>query len=1357
MKNKLRMLSKRAIASYLQIFTLVIAIFAFSFLIAPAVSADSISTVTTPQATVCCEKTTYGAWCQNSKATSCDTSFRVTPTSCDATSFCKAGCCYNSNEGTCSENTPQLVCQQNNGVWADSASCAIPQCNLGCCVLDNQAAFVTLVRCKKLSGFFGLQTNFRTDINSESACIATAQAQDRGACVFEEEFTKTCKFTTRGECSAMNGKNSGSTNASSDITFHKDYLCTAEELGTNCGKSTQTTCIDGKDEVYFLDTCGNPANIYDSSKKDEPAYWRKIIAKKDSCGATSSNGNSNSASCGNCDYFSGSFCRNYDSSKDTSRPTYGDKMCRDLNCKNTQDGKSYKHGESWCIYDAKTGGGLDLAGSRQFKHICIAGEELVEPCADFRNEICIQDVIKTDKGVNFQQAACRVNRWQDCVGQKDEDDCLNEDKRDCQWIEGVTGQDALGGNQTSTVKADKDGEAEVKQLKKHEVCVPDVPPGLKFWESGEAEGVCSQGNSICTVGYEKGLFGKASAKINSECLDADWTKKRQEVCSALGDCSGSVETCADGKCEVKQGVYTVLKTNSFISGTVGRVISVFAEVVSFMILENFEVVGGAGYDATRYPFLQNSPNWLGNAEANAGKERTVAGGTGGDAVAKAAAEAAKQTAASSVNKALLDNIGAYKGSWSSAGQQIIGGSKYNTDFAMINGEKIIRVPAGAESVYYKEGATAGSLGEKIGAPSAAQTGEKGLMGGINALMANTIVSSLMYAGAIAGVVYLAAGLFGASANTQKALAAGTFAGVMTYNLVNPLATGAGWNMELFGMAKNFMGSGGLGASAPLLSWGLAIGVGFAVFAMMYKKTSSKTVTFDCKPYEPPTGGSFCESCNKDLFRPCSEYRCQSLGQACKLLNEDVSGKEKCVWVNPNDVKSPTITPWKEVLTTGYSYIPMATRPSSRGTQIVRDAASDGCVKAFTPLRFGISTNEPTQCKIDYNNTVNVRDVKNAYDSMGYYFGESNLYDYNHSQTLRLPGPAALAAQNISPEIGLDGKFTLFVRCQDANGNVNEDEFAMQFCVEKGPDTTPPKIEGTSIPTEMPVQFNTEEVDIEVYVNEPASCKWSKQDKDYDLMENEMLCDQNVWEINSNMLYKCFTKLTGLENRIDNNFYFRCKDQPYAADQNDRIVNSESYPFVIKGTQPLNIKANSVKPNGTIQGFSNVVSVDLELETENGYNKGDAICYYSTSTVDSSFIKMFETGTNKHKQNQQLTVGIYTYYLRCVDLGGNADYNQTTFTVEVDRNAPSIVRIYNEGGNLRVETDEKSTCYYSENLNQQCNFAIDDGKKMLYQNATAHFAEWKTNNNLYIKCVDTSGNQPNPTDCSIIARPYNALK
>lgn len=536
---------------------LVIAIFAGMI----SVNAQ-VSSVNPAQSTVCCEKTNWGAWCQNAAEGSCDKSNGLleTPASCEATSFCKLGCCYDSNEGTCMENTPQKVCDLNSGTWADSASCQIPQCNLGCCVLDNQAAFTTLVRCKKLSAQYGLTTNFRTDITSETDCVATAQAQDRGACVFEQEFTTTCKFTTKGDCDAMQKTVSGNGTVS-NVTFHKDFLCTAEELGTNCNMQDKTMCIPGKDEVYFVDTCGNPANIYDASKRNDKAYWRKIISKADSCGSSSSSGNANSPSCGNCDYFSGSFCRQYDSTKDT-RPTYGDNVCRDLNCKNTIDGNNYKHGESWCVYDSATGGGQDLAGSRSFKHVCIAGEEIVEPCADFRQEVCFQDTISTDKGP-FQQAACIVNRWQDCTAQTKKDDCTNTDKRDCRWIDGVIGQDNLVGNQTNASSSSDS----VDELHAHGVCVPDVPPGLNFWTAGEAEGVCAQGNAQCMVQFDKKLIGSKTATANAECLDSSWTQKRQEVCQAIGDCSGTKEECADGKCSIKPGVWSVIQSGFGVSGT----------------------------------------------------------------------------------------------------------------------------------------------------------------------------------------------------------------------------------------------------------------------------------------------------------------------------------------------------------------------------------------------------------------------------------------------------------------------------------------------------------------------------------------------------------------------------------------------------------------------------------------------------------------------------------------------------------------------------------------------------------------------------------------------------------------------
>ncbi len=410
-------------------------------LIAPMISSEGIN--------YCCEKTLSGAWCLPDAQSNCDPAFLSAPTSCDSTSYCKRGCCYDSKEGTCDQNTPQRVCADSGGTWSDEPSCVIPQCELGCCILGDQAALVTMARCKSLSGFYGLITDFRKDITDEVQCIMTANSQDKGACVSEDPqmHALTCKFTTRGDCGGIDGV--VGTNESGK-RFYKDTLCSAEELGTVCGQSTKTMLVEGKDEIYFQDTCGNPANIYDAKKSKDKAYWTKVYTKDESCGSGSSN--ANSASCGNCDYFLGSMA------KKKAGATYGDYICVDLGC------KGHKHGESWCESD---NGGV---GDRYYKQICLNNEVLVEPCADFKDEICIQNSMN-----GFSEAACVVNRWQDCVLQQEQQDCENSDKRDCKWIEGYYFTE--GKQVQFSVKDEKNN----KKITPTGLCAPKYPSGQNFW------------------------------------------------------------------------------------------------------------------------------------------------------------------------------------------------------------------------------------------------------------------------------------------------------------------------------------------------------------------------------------------------------------------------------------------------------------------------------------------------------------------------------------------------------------------------------------------------------------------------------------------------------------------------------------------------------------------------------------------------------------------------------------------------------------------------------------------------------------------------------------------------------------
>lgn len=469
----------------------------FIFGIASFVSAQAVD----PE--VCCEKTNAGLYCQNVPESQCSPGSQKSPTSCESTSFCRIGTCYSGVEGTCTDS-PQTVCNARNATWSPAAPA---QCNLGCCTLGDQASFVSLVRCKRLASFLGISVNYNKGITNEAACILSVRNQDKGACVYEFEFEKTCKFTTRESCSSgINGTGGG--------TFYKDKLCTARDLGTVCSPTGNTACLPGKEEVYYIDSCGNPGNVYDSSKKSDLNYWNNIVKPENGCNPNDAN--INSKTCGNCNYMKGSICR---AAAKSNKPTFGNNICTNLNCVDAK-GKARRHGESWCEYDDAGGknDGKNSVGSRYFKHVCENGQEVVENCADFRQEECIQDKITAPDGYEFQQAACRVNRWQDCLGQESKEDCENGDRRDCLWRIGLSPVSATAGT-----------------------CLPKNPPGLQFWSGEEAKKQCAQANVKLNIVYEKGLFDKSGdCKQNCMGLDQEWINSRALMCNAMGDCGPNI-------------------------------------------------------------------------------------------------------------------------------------------------------------------------------------------------------------------------------------------------------------------------------------------------------------------------------------------------------------------------------------------------------------------------------------------------------------------------------------------------------------------------------------------------------------------------------------------------------------------------------------------------------------------------------------------------------------------------------------------------------------------------------------------------------------------------------------------------
>ena len=88
-------------------------------------------------------------------------------------------------------------------------------------------------------------------------------------------------------------------------------------------------------------------------------------------------------------------------------------------------------------------------------------------------------------------------------------------------------------------------------------------------------------------------------------------------------------------------------------------------------------------------------------------------------------------------------------------------------------------------------------------------------------------------------------------------------------------------------------------------------------------------------------------------------------------------------------------------------------------------------------------------------------------------------------------------------------------------------------------------------------------------------------------------------------------------------------------------------------------------------------------------------------------------------------------------------------METDTSAPVVVRVFREGQNLKIITNEEASCVYD---NKDCLYSFDDGIEMT-SNDKVHFVGWDPDKNFYIKCQDEFGNQPAPQSCSIIVRPF----
>jgi len=575
------------------------------------------------------------------------------------------------------------------------------------------------------------------------------------------------------------------------------------------------------------------------------------------------------------------------------------------------------------------------------------------------------------------------------------------------------------------------------------------------------------------------------------------------------------------------------------------------------------------------------------------------------------------------------------------------------------------------------------------------------------------------------------------------LAAGTAAGYFLYQ--------AGVT-QIFSEAIGF-GAGAGGAGGPI---GIVIGVAVSiiVFAIMYKNTASDTIIYNCNLWEAELGGKNCKLCN-DQDIPCTEYQCMSLGQSCKYEIDEETGQSLCYWENEYDITAPEISAWDGALIDEdlYEYIPYDQVSSGdKGVELIYGESDNGCAPAWTEISFGVESDERIKCKISPDV------VFDDYEDMPPLYFSNGMRLYQHKYALSLPTTEALESENITVENG--GVYEMYVRCQDSNGNANPGNFVIKFCIDEGPDEDAPIIRGSSPIDNTPIANSNEFENATIYVNEPSECRWDHQDRSYELMENEMGCATDARSVNSQSVYECKSTLDSLVDNSENTFYFRCEDQPWLGGtegESQRNVNTQSYELTLISTEDLII--TDVGPTGDIFDSTSPVPVELTATTEFGADEGGAICSLSKTGEEGSFIEFYYGSDERyshyeHSQTIYLGEGEYTYYIRCIDRAGSIAEEDIEFSVEVDEEGPSIIRLFKEDDYLRIMTDEDAQCYYS---NFDCNFYQEDGIEFTTPSGdedVIHYADWdeEGQTTYYIRCKDVYGN--GFSDSCTTVRPFD---
>jgi hypothetical protein len=514
------------------------------------------------------------------------------------------------------------------------------------------------------------------------------------------------------------------------------------------------------------------------------------------------------------------------------------------------------------------------------------------------------------------------------------------------------------------------------------------------------------------------------------------------------------------------------------------------------------------------------------------------------------------------------------------------------------------------------------------------------------------------------------------------------------------------------------------------------GVGFIIYAIMrlfvslFQKAEKNyyyVTEFKCSTWEPPKTGN-CDECNNDV-RPCSEYKCRSIGENCRYF---VENGEPGYCATFSDIWSAKITPWNEKLNSGNKY----TNITDSGFRIVGNETNSKEVKAWKPVIFGIITNEQAICKIDTNHSKGYDDMRYTMISDKDYL-TGKIDGEHHWITL---SPHIISGnEKVNGEVPAlnEGDNKYYIICKNFAGSVNNAPYLVNVKQAEGPDLSPANVMRTAPEDNSWLAYNSTNLIFGLFLDEPAECKYSIE------------YDYNTYEEMPNN----FTCLTGQERSIYGEWpciaeienitpitkvFVKCKDQPglNETDLQLRNVNRQSFAYEFSICQE-NLRINSIEPSGIVE-VNRSKEINLKVSTSGCINGGEANCAYRMPEFGNTYSIFLDTGKSTHIQ-PLIGFGSGDEYIEieCTDSAGNIANASTNFTVFYDDYTPKIIRAYNQGDQIIIETDEEANCDVNTNETKACDFEIKTSAFIKKHAIT--LTDKSKKQTLYLRCNDNRGN------------------